>query len=119
MPMNMPCWTSSRMCRSGIARKPLISDEYVSQSRLTAWTSSCVVTDQKPLSSGKPVMPDDQCTGHFARMRSNWSSGGPSVQCSWSAIRRCSNGTSLVCAGISDVLMRASSTSSTNRIGRA
>ena len=34
---------------------PPISEEYVRQSRLTVWTSSAVVTDQKPSSAGSSV----------------------------------------------------------------
>ena len=60
------------------AVKPPTSEEKVCQSRLTSCTSSAVVTDQKPSSSGYSVMPSVQCTGHSERSRRNSSCGGPS-----------------------------------------
>ena len=49
------------------------------QSRLTVWTSSAVVTDQKPSSAGRSLK---NCSvrwiGHSARMRLKTSCGGPS-----------------------------------------
>ena len=52
------------MIASVSAVMPPRSDEYVSQSRLTAWRSSAVVTDQKPASSGYSVIFSVQWTGH-------------------------------------------------------
>ena len=48
------------------------------QSRLTACTSSAVVTDQKPASSGYCSIFSVQCTGHLPRISLNSSYGGPS-----------------------------------------
>ncbi len=48
--MNIAC-TSSTGNTSETAVTPC-ADEYVCQSRLTAWMSSAVVTDQKPFSFG-------------------------------------------------------------------
>ena len=55
------------------------------QSRLTVWTSSAVVTDQKPGSSGYSLMRSVQWTGHWLRNCLNSSCGGPSSQSSRSA----------------------------------
>ena len=50
-PMNIARTSSSGKISANTVTPPT-SEEYVSQSRLTAWTSSAVVTDQKPASSG-------------------------------------------------------------------
>ena len=52
MPMNIARESSMGKTDSLIAVTPPSSDEYVSQSRLTAATSSGRVTDQKPFSCG-------------------------------------------------------------------
>ena len=65
IPMNIACISSSGMIASVSSVKP-VADENVSQSRETAWTSSAVVTDQKPASSGYSVIFDVQWTGHCA-----------------------------------------------------
>ena len=55
---------------------PPSSEENVSWSWLTARTSACLVTAQKPVSSGSGC----QYTGASARSRSNWSCGTPLPQ---------------------------------------
>jgi len=46
MPMNIARWSSTGMTESTTSVMPPFSDENVSQSRLTLWTSSAVVIDQ-------------------------------------------------------------------------
>ena len=81
MPMNIARTSSSGKISANTVTPPS-SEEYVSQSRLTAWTSSAVVTDQKPASSGYWSMRSDQCTGHLPRISLNSSYGGPSFHSS-------------------------------------
>ena len=45
MPMNI-AWVSSSGMIAWVSAVIPVADEYVSQSRLTVWTSSAVVTDQ-------------------------------------------------------------------------
>ncbi len=87
MPMNIDRMSSSGMIAFVIAVIPPRSDEYVSQSWLTSWMSSAVVSDQYPASSGYSVILSDQWTGHSARIRANSSCGGPSFQRSRSPTR--------------------------------
>ncbi len=77
MPMNIA--RASSIGKPPAARiTPPFSEEYVCQSRLTAWMSSHVVTDQNPASSGNSSKLSVQWIGHLSRICSNASWGGPS-----------------------------------------
>jgi len=91
--MNIARVSSTGMTALPIAVMPPSSDEYVCQSRLTAWMSSCVVTDQKPGSPGYSVKCEVQWIGHCPRSRSKVCSGGPSSHNARSVTRTSSSGT--------------------------
>src|ERR1700735_3632791 len=80
------------------------ADENVSQSRVTVWTSSALVTDQKPASSGDCAIPALQFTGHLLRSSRNSSCGGPSRHRSSSATWTVSSDSTRVCDIWSDLL---------------
>ena len=74
------------------------------QSRLTASTSSAVVIDQNPASSGNSVIRFVQCTGHSPRSRANSSCGGPSSHSGpsvTSTSSRSRESTSMLCTPLS------------------
>ena len=85
--MNIDRESSIGKIDSLTAVTPPSSEEYVSQSRLTAATSSGRVIDQKPFSSGNSVISEVQCSGQFARNSLNSSCGGPSSHRSRSSTR--------------------------------
>jgi hypothetical protein len=77
MPMNIARASSIGKPAAAMTTPPS-SEEYVSQSRLTVCTSSAVVTDQKPGSSGNSSKFSVQWIGHLPRICLKASSGGPS-----------------------------------------
>jgi hypothetical protein len=112
IPMNIAWVSSSGRIAWVIAVTPC-ADEYVSQSRLTACTSSARVTDQKPSSSGYSGKCGVQWIGHSARMRLNRWYGGPSIQ--W-ATRSLSSTSSIgTCSAERSTVMRGTLTAARGR----
>ena len=97
--MNMLCISSSGMPLVA-AMMPPISEEKVSQSRLTVRMSSAFTIDQKPGSSGNSRISLVKCTGHSLRRRLKKSCGTPSAHIS-------SSKASMSSSGISDADIRS------------
>src|SRR2546430_79119 len=81
MPMNI-ARASSIGNPAAATTTPPSSEEYVFQSRLTVCTSSAVVTDQKPASSGSSSKLSVQWIGQPLRSSLKSSCGGPSCHSS-------------------------------------